>query len=115
MSDFFEKILGVSPEELMGAKKPRGKKKKVDMAALQSSFMKVPNMRIEAARALMDIGLRELYELQGRSPEVLFEQAREKNKELPEDFVRYFRLAVYCAETPPNERDNKKVHPHDWA
>ncbi len=111
MDDFF-------PDLLMNPDPPppglRGKKKKTDLAALQSPFMRVPHMRVEIARALMDCGFRQLYELQGRSPETIFEQMRAKKAEFTPKDLSYIRLAVYCAEHAEAERDREKLHPHAW-
>lgn len=71
------------------------KKKKVDYEALNSALMRIPRMDVATARNLIDIGIREIFELQGRAPEVLFEEARSKNNQIPEDRIRYFRMAVY--------------------
>ena len=91
---------------------PLKKKKKVDYEALNSPLMRIPRMDIAAARNLIDIGISEIYELQGRAPEVLFEEARLKNQDMPDDRMRYFRMAVYYAETA--EPDHAKMHPDEW-
>lgn len=91
---------------------PVGKKKKVDYEALNSAFMRIPRMQVTAARSLIDNGLHEIYDLQGRAPEVLFEEALKKNPELPKDNIRYFRMAVYYAENP--DPDKALLHPDAW-
>ena len=58
-------------DALLGGGNSRKKKKKVDREALASPIMRVPRMDVRAARDLMDIGIRELYQLQGRSAESL--------------------------------------------
>ncbi len=73
---------------------PLKKKKKVDYEALNSPLMRIPRMDIATARNLIDLGIGEIYELQGRAPEVLFEEARLKNQDMPDDRMRYFRMAV---------------------
>ncbi|MGB0334818.1 MAG: helix-hairpin-helix domain-containing protein [Opitutales bacterium] len=88
------------------------KKKKVDYEALNSALMRIPRMDVAAARNLIDIGVKEIYDLQGRAPEVLFEEARQKNEEIPEDRIRYFRMAVYYAECESVE--TAKLHPDAW-
>jgi len=90
------------------------KKKKVDTEALNSSFMRIPGMKVGPSRALLDIGLREVYELSGRAPEVLYEEwlripTAEESKE---EFLPYFRMAVYYAENP--EPDQKLLSIHAW-
>ena len=52
--------------------------KKVDYQALQSPLMRIPKMDLRVTRALIDLGIKEVYELQGRSPEILFEEAAKK-------------------------------------
>ena len=52
-------------DALLGGENPRKKKKKVDREALASPIMRVPRMDVRAARDLMDIGVRELYQLRG--------------------------------------------------
>ncbi|WP_269523167.1 helix-hairpin-helix domain-containing protein [Coraliomargarita parva] len=91
---------------------PEKKKKKVDYEALNSSLMRIPRMDVAAARSLIDLGIREIYELQGRAPEVLMEEAKRKNPGTPDDRIRFFRLAVYYAENP--EHEASKLHPDAW-
>lgn len=91
---------------------PLKKKKKVDYEALNSALMRIPRMDVAVARNFIDIGIREIYELQGRAPEVLFEEAKQKSDDLPDDRIRYFRMAVYYAET--TDPDPKMMHPDAW-
>jgi len=91
---------------------PQKKKKKVDYEALNSALMHIPRMDVEAARSLIDIGVREIYDLRGRAPEILFEEAYRKNAEIPADRIRYFRMAVYFAECESPEAS--KLHPDEW-
>lgn len=91
---------------------PEKKKKKVDYEALNSGLMRIPRMDVAAARNLIDIGIREVFELQGRSPEVLFEEALLKNPSIPEDRIRYFRMAVYYVEC--EEPESQLMHPDKW-
>jgi hypothetical protein len=88
------------------------KKKEADYAALASPFMRIPRVPTEVARDLMDLGLREVYELQGRAPEVLFAELRKLRPDTPESRLPYLRLAVYFAENPEPERG--KLHPEAW-
>ena len=69
------------------------KKKKVDYAALSSPFMHIPRMNVRAARALMDIGIREIYELRGRDPQSLLADYA-KIKKPDSDFADLFAVAV---------------------
>jgi hypothetical protein len=91
---------------------PTKKKKKVDYEALNSALMRIPRMDVAAARDLLDLGIREIYELQGRAPEVLLEDARSKKPEIPQDRIRYFRMAVYYAES--ESPDATRLHPDAW-
>jgi hypothetical protein len=91
---------------------PTAPKKKTDYGALQSPFMRIPRLTVEVARDLLDLGLREVYELQGRAPEALFMELRRQKPGLPADRLAYLRLAVYFAETP--EPEAAKLHPSAW-
>lgn len=91
---------------------PNKKKKKVDYEALNSALMRIPRMEVAAVRDLLDMGIREIFELQGRAPEILFEEARSKKPTTPEDRIRYFRMAVYYAEAENPEPS--KLHPEEW-
>ena len=74
--------------------------------------MRIPRMDVSAARSLINIGVREIYELKGRAPEILFEESRQKNEGIPADQIRYFRMAVYYAECENPELS--KMHPSEW-
>ena len=92
---------------------PLKKKKKVDYEALNSALMRIPRMDVAAARNLIDLGIREIYELQGRAPEVLLEEARNRSAEpIPDDRIRFFRMAVYFAET--EDPVSSQLHPDAW-
>jgi hypothetical protein len=91
---------------------PPPPKKKTDYAALQSPFMRIPRLPVEVARDLLDLGLQEVYELQGRAPEALLMELRRKKPAAPDSRLAYFRLAVYFAETP--EPEQNKLHPAAW-
>lgn len=85
-------------------------KKKVDYEALGSSFMRIPYMNATVARDLIDIGLRDIYELKGRCPEAIFRDVFKLRGVIPEDRVLHFRLAVYYAETPDPEASKLQLH-----
>jgi len=89
------------------------KKKKVDYEALNSALMRIPRMDVATARGLIDIGIHEIYQLQGRAPEVLLEEVRAKNPVISEDWIRLLRMAVYCAETENPEPH--RLHPDQWS
>ena len=58
--------------------------------------------------------IKEIYELKGRDPNILYEEARKKNREINDYSIRYFRLAVYYSENI-NQLQKNKLHPDDWA
>ncbi len=72
-------------------------KKKVDYAALSSPFMRIPRMDVRAARALLDMGIKEVFELKGRDPNSLLADYA-KIKKPDSDFLKYFFLAVDFAD-----------------
>ena len=74
------------------------KKKKTDYAALNSPFMRIPKMRLEAARALLDLKFKEIYELKGRAPEAIFEDLKKIRIKTDADMLNYFKIAVDFAE-----------------
>jgi hypothetical protein len=88
------------------------KRKKVDYEALNSPLMRIPRMSVEAARNLIDLGIQDIFELQGRAPEVLFDEALQMNDAIPADRIRYFRMAVYYSET--EEVLSSLMHPDSW-
>lgn len=89
------------------------KKKKVDYEALNSALMRIPRMEVAVARCLIDLGIREIFDLRGRAPEVLFEEARAKNPAIPDDRIRYIRMAVYYAEE--DNPEPRMLHPDQWT
>lgn len=92
------------------------RKRKVDVAALQSEFKRtVPTLSIEAARDLLDCGFKHIDELRGRSPETIFEQVKKLRPDTPKDRVMCYRLMIYFAETPEIDRDRGKRYPSDFA
>jgi hypothetical protein len=91
---------------------PAKKKKKVDYEALNSPFMRIPGMPVWGARALIDSGYFEIFEIQGRSAESLMEDLRKKYPETPNDRLSIFRLAIYYAET--ENPDSKLLTPQAW-
>ena len=76
----------------------RGSKKKADYGALNSPFMRIPRMDVRAARVLLDIGAREIYELRGRDPESLLAEARKKRPAIPDDILKFLKIAVDFAD-----------------
>ena len=90
----------------------RSKKEKVDRIALSSPIMRIPKMDVLVARDLIDIGVKELYELQGRSAESLFEEIKKMRPETPDYRLAYLKMAVYFSEE--EDPDPKMLHPSLW-
>lgn len=91
---------------------PEKRKQKVDYEALNSALMRIPRMDVSVVRNLIDLGVREIFDLRGRAPEVLFEEARQNNPTIPQDRIRFFRMAVYYAES--DNPEPKLLHPDQW-
>ena len=72
-------------------------KKKVDYVALSSPFMRIPRMNVQAARALLDMGIKEIFELKGRDPNSLLADYS-KIKKPDSDLLKFFTLAVDFAD-----------------
>lgn len=89
------------------------KKKKVDYEALTSPLMQIPSMDVKSVRDLIDIGIREIYHLEGRAPETLFDEIRKQKPDAPQDRLPVLKMAVYFAET--TDPDPKRLYPHVWA
>ena len=60
--------------------------------------MRIPRMDVRAARVLLDIGVREIYELRGRDPESLLADARKKRPTIPDDILKFLKIAVDFAD-----------------
>lgn len=74
------------------------KKKKVDYEALNSPFMRIPRMKVEGARALLDLKFKEIYELKGRAPEAMFDDLSKIRLKADKSILPLFVLAVNFAE-----------------
>jgi len=88
------------------------RKKKVDRESMQSAIMRIPRMDVRVARDLIDIGIKEIYELQGRSAESLMEEIKELKPETPDYRLAYLRMGIYFSENNPPEAS--KLHPSIW-
>jgi hypothetical protein len=88
------------------------KKKKIDREAMASPMMRIPRMDVRVARDLIDLGIKELYELQGRAPETLFEEVLKMRPDTPDWRLPYIRMGVYFAENENPEPS--KLHPQEW-
>lgn len=87
------------------------KKKKVDYEALQSSFMQIPQMKVDIARGLLDAGFTEGYELSGRAPEVILEQITAANSDLKTipDLKERIQIGVYFMENEDYDPQKLKI------
>lgn len=99
-------------DALFGNENTKKKKKKVDRIALSSPLMRIPRMDVLVARDLIDIGIKELYEIQDRSAESLFEEIKKMRTDTPIYRLAYIRMAIYFAENEP--ADPKMLHPSLW-
>ena len=100
-------------DALLGKDKNLGKKKKkVDRVALASPMMRIPRLDIQVARDLIDIGVKELYELEGRAAESLFEEIKKLRPDTPGYRLAHLRMAIYFAEN--DLPDPQKLHPCEW-
>ncbi|GHB89781.1 hypothetical protein [Cerasicoccus arenae] len=88
------------------------REKKTDYAALSSSFMRIPQMKVDVARCLLDIGLTQVYQLEGRAPDSLLAEIKARKDNVREDVIAYLRMAVYFAENQPP--DVRKLYPTEW-
>jgi hypothetical protein len=100
-------------DALFGGENTKKKKKKVDRIALSSPLMRIPRMDVFVARDLIDIGIKELYEIQGRSAESLFEEIKKLRPDTPDYRLAYLRMAIYFSENEP--ADPKMLHPSLWT
>jgi hypothetical protein len=89
------------------------RRKKVDMQALQSPLKRIPGMDIASVRDLLDIGVEQIEDLRGRSPEALFEDILNLREQTPHERLHSLRMAVYYAET--DEPDPRLLQPWKWA
>lgn len=88
------------------------KRKKADTEALLSPFMKIPSLNPKVARAFLDLGLRDIYDLRGRCPEALYTDWQSAHPDSPDELRPYFRLAVYFADEPDPDPD--LLQPWKW-
>jgi hypothetical protein len=93
--------------------KPEKKKKKIDKEAMRSSLMRIPRMKTEVVRDLIDLGIREIFELSGRAPESIFEEIQKLKPSTEKWKLPYIRMAVYFSEV--KLPDPQKLHPQVWV
>lgn len=83
------------------------------MEALQSPLKRIPGMDIPSVRDLIDIDIRDVDELKGRSPEALFEEILDLREQTPPERLHFLRMAVYYAEN--DEPDPRLLQPWKWS
>jgi hypothetical protein len=91
---------------------PLAAKKKIDYEALHSALMRIPHMHISVARGLINIGIRECYDLLGRDPASLLAEMPAIADWSREDQLSYLRMAVYYAENDCPETSH--LNPAFW-
>jgi hypothetical protein len=91
---------------------PLAPKKKIDYEALHSALMRIPHMHISVARSLINIGIRESYDLFGRDPSSLLAEMPTIEGWSREDQLSYLRMAVYYAENDCPEASH--LNPTFW-
>ena len=79
---------------------------------MQSAIMRIPRMDVRVARDLMDIGVREIYELQGRSAESLMDEIKQIRPETPNYRIAFLRMGIYFSENEIHAPS--KLHPSVW-
>ena len=106
-------LLGKSADDDAHAPVKSGKKKKIDHEAMSSTIMRIPRMDVRVVRDLLDIGIRDVFELQGRAPETLFEEICKLRPDTPKWRIPYLSMAVYFSEN--DEPEVSMLHPQAWA
>lgn len=92
----------------------REPKKKADLEALRSAFMRVPHMPVAVARYLLDAGYTDLFQLSGRSAESLLAEIRKHDFLADEKVVLpALRLAIYFSENQ-SAPDKSLLNLHAW-
>jgi hypothetical protein len=82
---------------------------------LIKSLTAIPGVGKSIAKDLLHIGIREISDLQGKSPEKLYDLSNQHAGTIQDRCLLYvFRCAVYYAETHENERDPDKLKWWNW-
>lgn len=75
----------------------------------------IPGVGKSIARDLWNIGIRDISDLYGQSPEKLYDLSNEFAGNVQDRCLLYvFRCAVYFAETPEAEREKDKLKWWNW-
>lgn len=79
------------------------------------ALRKIPGVGPSIARDLYDIGIREVEDLKGKDPEMLYRQSNELAGCIQDRCLLYvFRCTVYFAETPPEQQESAKLKWWYW-
>lgn len=73
--------------------------KRLRQEALDSAFMRVPGVKVETARDLLDLGFSQLYQIVGRAPETLFADVCKIRPKTPQERLVALRHVVRVAES----------------
>lgn len=75
----------------------------------------IPGVGVSIANDLWNIGIRQVADLEGRSPEALYDASNDYAGTVQDRCLLYvFRCAVYYAETPPELREPEKLKWWNW-
>lgn len=78
-------------------------------------FMKIPGIGKSIALDLWNIGIRKVADLEGRTPEELYDLSNQFAGVIQDRCLLYvFRCAVYFAETSPEVQDPEKLKWWNW-
>ncbi len=79
------------------------------------NLQKIPGVGEIIARDFLDIGIKNVVELKGKSPEMLYKKICDKQGTKVDRCRLYVcRGAVYFAETAENKRDSEKLKWWSW-
>jgi nucleotidyltransferase/DNA polymerase involved in DNA repair len=75
----------------------------------------IPGVGKSIARDLWDIGIRNISDLAGQDPEILYDMSNKFTGKVQDRCLLYtFRCAVYYANTPEHEHDPQKLKWWNW-
>ena len=75
----------------------------------------IPGVGKSIAKDLWNIGIRNVSDLQGKDPEVLYDRSNDFAGTIQDRCLLYvFRCAVYYAETPVEDQEPEKLQWWNW-
>jgi hypothetical protein len=78
-------------------------------------LMEIPGVGKSIATDLVNIGIRNIVDLKGKDPEVLYDMSNRFAGVVQDRCLLYvFRCAVYFAQTPAKKRDPEKLKWWNW-